>query len=1161
MEQKLRESEEQYRLLAESSPTGIVLHRDEEVYYANQAAADLLGASHPDELIGRHILDFVHPDYLPIVLERAQAVREQNQTAPMLEEKFLRLDGTSVDVEVAGVPFMSQGRQAIQVIINDITERKRSQELIHLRLRLMEYATTHSLNELLQKALDEIGDLTNSPIGFFHFVEADQQTLSLQAWSTRTLSEFCEAQGERLHYPVDQAGVWTDCVRERRPVIHNDYQSLPHRKGLPEGHAQVVRELVVPVSKGNLIVAILGVGNKPQNYVEKDVELVSYIADIAWEITERKQAEEAMRENEEKFRSLVENALAGIFTVDHMYRFVYANNELCKILGYPEEQLLGMDFRDVLSDDSQELAAERYVRRQRGEQVPARYEINIIRADGEVRNVEMSVTVVRDKAGNPLSMGQLVDITVRRRAEEALRTSEERLRQVIRVSRIGIFDHDHLTDTVYLSPEYREMREWGLDETITFPMIVGRIYSDDRKRFEEAVLRAHDPAGDGYYNIEYRLVRRDSTIRWLVARSQTFFEGDGAARHPVRTVGAVLDVTESRQIEDALRLARFTVESVADAIYWMDPEARIVDVNEAACRTLGYTREELTGMSLADIDPGFSLADWPATWTHIKKMRKLTREAQHRTKDGRLVPVEIIANFIEFGGRELDCAVVRDVTERMKMEAALRESEERYRTFVEDLPIGVYRTTPGPDGKHLIANSYFLRMFGYTSLEELVQKINVSDMYLIPAERKVFSDNLLSNGHVDRIELCLKRSDNTLVWGAITASVAYSKSGEAYFDCAIEDITERKKAEEALQMFRYSNDHASIAIFWMNRDAEYLYVNNEACRSLGYTREEMFGLCLWDIDPIYPKERWYNNLEQYQENRQGGGEHVETFHRRKDGVIFPVEVFSQHLWLGENEFHVAFVQDITERRQVEEKIRNLNDELEQRVVERTTQLEAANKELEAFSYSVSHDLRAPLRAIDGFSRILLEDHASQLSEEAARLLGIVRDNTQQMGRLIDDLLAFSRLSRQPVEKRTVDTADLVRQVLDILQNDLDKRKVEIEIGELPGCHGDPLLLKQVWLNLLDNAIKYTSKQEHAKIEIGSLERDGEQIYFVRDNGVGFSMQYEGKLFGVFQRLHRSADFEGTGVGLAIVQRIIYRHGGRIWAEAEPNVGATFYFSL
>ncbi|MBN1450762.1 MAG: HAMP domain-containing protein [Anaerolineales bacterium] len=242
-------------------------------------------------------------------------------------------------------------------------------------------------------------------------------------------------------------------------------------------------------------------------------------------------------------------------------------------------------------------------------------------------------------------------------------------------------------------------------------------------------------------------------------------------------------------------------------------------------------------------------------------------------------------------------------------------------------------------------------------------------------------------------------------------------------------------------------------------------------------------------------------------------------------------------------------------------LRDLINSLEQRVVERTAQLEAANKELEAFSYSISHDLRAPLRAIDGFSRILIKDHAQKLPDEATRLLGLVRSNTQQMGRLIDDLLSFSRLSRQPVNRRKVETADLVRQVLETLQSDLEGRGVEVEIGELPACQGDPTLVKQVWMNLLSNALKFTRERESPRIKIGCKNKNGEQIYFVKDNGVGFDMQYEDKLFGVFQRLHRSDKFEGTGVGLAIVQRIIQRHGGRVWAEAELNVGATFYFTF
>jgi len=237
-------------------------------------------------------------------------------------------------------------------------------------------------------------------------------------------------------------------------------------------------------------------------------------------------------------------------------------------------------------------------------------------------------------------------------------------------------------------------------------------------------------------------------------------------------------------------------------------------------------------------------------------------------------------------------------------------------------------------------------------------------------------------------------------------------------------------------------------------------------------------------------------------------------------------------------------------------------ELEQRITDRTAQLEAANKELEAFSYSVSHDLRAPLRAIDGFSRILLEDYVPQLSPEVIRYLRIIFENTQQMGRLIDGLLAFSRLGRKPLYKQQIDTVDLVRQVFDSLSSEQAGRQVEISLGELPPCQGDPILLRQVWINLLSNALKFTRGQNVATIEIGCLTQEGgAPVYFVKDNGVGFDEQYVGKLFGVFQRLHSTEEFEGTGVGLATVQRIVHRHGGRVWAEAQVGAGATFYFTV
>jgi PAS domain S-box-containing protein len=249
--------------------------------------------------------------------------------------------------------------------------------------------------------------------------------------------------------------------------------------------------------------------------------------------------------------------------------------------------------------------------------------------------------------------------------------------------------------------------------------------------------------------------------------------------------------------------------------------------------------------------------------------------------------------------------------------------------------------------------------------------------------------------------------------------------------------------------------------------------------------------------------------------------------------------------------------DITERKRTEQEIKQLNADLEKQA----EKLQAANKELEAFSYSVSHDLRAPLRAIDGYTRILVEDYESVLDAEGKRICGIISREARRMGQLIDDLLAFSRLGRKEMYTSKVDMRGMAVSVLNELLKEEERARLDFQIGKLPSARGDASLLRQVWFNLLANAIKFTSKKERALIEIGSKTNKNELIYYVRDTGAGFDMEYGNKLFGVFQRLHSESEFDGTGVGLAIVQRIVHRHEGRVWAEGEDGKGATFYFAL
>jgi PAS domain S-box-containing protein len=459
------------------------------------------------------------------------------------------------------------------------------------------------------------------------------------------------------------------------------------------------------------------------------------------------------------------------------------------------------------------------------------------------------------------------------------------------------------------------------------------------------------------------------------------------------------------------------------------------------------------------------------------------------------------------------------------------------------------------EGRFLRVSPSSLKVWGYRP-EELIGRRYTE--FLVPEEvekSEHAEQEILAGKALTDFENRYRRKDGAkvnMLWSAW-----WSDTDKVMFAMA-RDITPRKRAEAALleseeryRLLFESNPHP-IWVYDLQTLA-FLAVNPAAIRRYGYSREEFLGMTIKDIRPPEDIPTLLKNVSKVSSGTDTG----HWRHRKKDGEIIDVEITSHELIFGGRNAEIILANDITERKRAETAIKQLNKDLEKQ----TVQLEAANKELEAFSYSISHDLRAPLRAIDGFSRILLEDHSGKLDDDATRVLGVIRSNTQNMGRLIDDLLTFSRLGRKPIERLQIDMKGLARDVLAQISSADSAPALQFDLGPLHEAHGDPAMVRQVFVNLLSNAAKYSRAKQPALIEVGGYGENGENVYYVKDNGVGFDMSYANKLFGVFQRLHSAEEFEGTGVGLAIVQRIIHRHGGRVWAEGKVNEGATFYFTL
>ena len=482
----------------------------------------------------------------------------------------------------------------------------------------------------------------------------------------------------------------------------------------------------------------------------------------------------------------------------------------------------------------------------------------------------------------------------------------------------------------------------------------------------------------------------------------------------------------------------------------------------------------------------------------------------------------------------------------MEQREALLLNEAELRDFVEGAAIGLHGE--GPDGTILWANQAELELLGY-SREEYVGH-SIREFHADPHVIEDILKTLSAGQTLYNYEAKLLCKDGTTRDVSIVANVSWKRGRFSHTRCFTRDITALKEAERQLAHVAAIVKSTDDAVISFTQDSRILTWNKGAEKLLGWTEAQTVGQPKW---LFVPHERLQESTALIESVvREQAAQHIETQRLRRDGSLMDVSITISPVLLKGRLLGVCeTIRDITARKRAE-----------QALIE-------ANKELEAFSYTVSHDLRAPLRSINGFVKILIEDHGPALNEEARRCLGIIHSGAHRMGELIDDLLTFSRLSRSPMDLCPIDPKDIITEAWFDLRQDREGRKVEFIVNDLPRCRGDRRLLKQVWVNLLSNALKYTRPRDPARIEIGwsgegrpSEDRPSKDVvYWIRDNGVGFDQRYVHKLFGVFQRLHRAEDFEGTGVGLAIVQRIAKRHGGRVWAEGRVDGGATISMTL
>lgn len=779
-EKIILESEQRFRTLAENVPGTIYVCANDEhftMHYLNDEILKLTGYSKEAFLNGEvNLPEIYHQDDDKHI--REEVAKALNKRKPFkVEYRIQHKNGQWIWVEDFGAGiFEKDNLLHLEGIAIDITERKMQEQILSARLRLVDYAADHSVNQLLQKILDEAELLTESNIGFYHFLEDDQETLTLQAWSTNTLQKMCTAEGEGAHYNISKAGVWVDCVRKRRPVIHNSYENLKHKKGLPKGHAPVIRELVVPVFRENKIVAVLGVGNKPNNYINLDVRVVQQLADLAWEIVVRKQTEKTLRESENKFRRTFEfNPNIMILADIGSMTILDVNKAYTKILGYLPEEVIGITGKFGFSfgqkhefiDAKNELLTDK-----KG----VGKEVNIKTKSGEIR-IGLVFAEPFEVKTKEVFLITVIDITERKEAQAEVLEERNRAKNILQGTNAGTWNWDFVKDEVEINSRWAEIIGYSKEDL--YPLLIdtwkNSIHPDDSDRVSE-LLHEHLSGRTDYYSVEFRQKHKQGHWVWVHSRGKIIeYTNDGK---PLRMYGTHLDITERKEAELALEQSYTKFKTLADYTYdweyWKDTNENFIYVSPSCKRISGYQSHHF--QENANLFRSIIHEDDRELWGNheIEASRQIACEIplefRIKTKNGKTKWINHVCRpvYDQHGKHIGNRGTNRDITLQKLGQIALAESEYRFKQLSDLAMEGVVIHT---DGIVENVNKSFLQMTGYSKsdiigidmIELLFKKhkkkaqTNMQQKYTKPYEVEI----VRKNGKTIPVELTAKNISKT----------------------------------------------------------------------------------------------------------------------------------------------------------------------------------------------------------------------------------------------------------------------------------------------------------------------------------------------------------------------------------------------------------------